>query len=229
MQRWIAPIGLALAALVMAGPAQAQPRGAPGAHRHDGLHLRLGIGLGGLNVARTSRSSIRDMDRDSTVSGGSGELEVTLGGTVGSGIVLGGTLLLGSTPDAEIDPDASGEENLRLDGSMNIGLLGFTLDWYPDDRAGFHLGATLGALGAWARLPDSSAAHEYGFDGIGGEGGALMITIGYEWWIGRQWSLGGLFRFLGGQIHGETELHGDTFEEDDTVTGVWLALTLVYH
>jgi len=107
-------------------------------------------------------------------------------------------------------------------------VLAAFVDWFPDVRGGFHFGAGLGWAVAVASAPDASV-----FDYIGGGGPALSAHLGYDFWIARQWSLGGMLRWTGASLAGEDTVNtegGDvTGSEQDRVSVLALTFTALYH
>ena len=177
----------------------------------DGFFLRLALGGGGLNMGREGRVSAGSSSYytgSSRISGGIGASELSVGGTLGSGVVLAATLLNHEIGDPKLTSD--GRSDLPLDGPLHFVLLGVSLEYFPDPRGGFHFGGTVGVAGAWAKAPDPRWT-EY----LGGAGGALSLTAGYLWWVSDRWSLGTHLRLTGANLHGEDSALGVTASEDD--------------
>jgi hypothetical protein len=225
--RRVLGVGACLAAFLAAAPAGAEPR------THDGFYLRLALGIGGLRMDRTVEVETelapdRELVDDSTIEGGAGHFELTLGGTPARGLVIGGSVLTHSVSEVDIDREAG--EDVPLDSPLHFSLWGVTLDYFPDANGGFHFGGTAGIAVAFAQLPD-----EYDFEGIGGAGLGLSLGIGYDWWVADEWSLGMLGRYTGAGIMGEdTEpvgLTGQdvTAQEDSTINAFSIAFTVLHH
>lgn len=221
----------AFAAFVAAGwtlcaaAASAQHYGAAGAYRHDSFYLRMSLGVNAATLNRSveaDASGVLGYEGDSEISGGALSSELSIGGTVARGLVLAGSLYWGGVFDATIERDDGSEG--ELEGSLHFSMIGITLDYYIDETGGFHLGGTLGPALAWARLPDGSR-----FDFIGGRGGGIAFNIGYDWWVGQEWSLGILGRILGAALTGEDSEGGITASEDDGYGSLSLLFTAVYH
>lgn len=212
-------VAAGVAAFLAAGAARAEPR------THDGFYLRLALGVGGMEMDRTVEFEVEPFPTgvdDSTITGGIGHFELTLGGTPARGLVVGGSILTHSMSEVDIDRDAG--EDVPLDSPLQFWLIGPTLDYFPDEHGGFHFGGTFGFAFAFARLPE-----EYAFEGIGGAGLGLSLGIGYDWWVGDEWSLGVIARFTGAGVTGEDTEGGVSAQEDSTLRAFTVAFTVLYH
>jgi hypothetical protein len=199
----------------------------PSVRNHDGFYLRLGLGFGGMTLNRDSTYSVTgingiDANGESKIAGGGGAFELSIGGTVGSGIVICGTLYTQTVQEAKLEPE-DGEER-DLDGNLNFVLLGPGIHWYPSPTGGFHVGLTLGIAGAVAKTPEGSR-----FENLGGVGGGGSLAIGYDFWIADQWSLGPMLRLTGANLHGEDEDGALKAEEDDRLSAASLMISGVFH
>lgn len=193
----------------------------------DGLYLGLGLGLSAISMHREGHLSTGGgpaaYTGDSSISGGGGAFDVTVGGTLRPGLVLAGTLVYQSVSDARLHAESSGAD-VDLEGPLHYALLGATLKWFPHPNGGLHLGGTLGVAGAWAKSPPPHFA-----ENLGGAGGALGLDAGYLWWIADQWSLGVSARLSGARLHGEVHQLGVTASEDDSVGAFMLVVSAAYH
>lgn len=191
----------------------------------DGLYLRLGVGASGLSMSRAGHvsagGSAPAYTGDSSIGGGGGAFELTLGGTLRPGLVLAGTLVDQNVADPSLHSDSG---DVALDGQLHYGLLGATIAWFPQPNGGFHLGGTLAFARAWARSPPPHLT-EY----LGGAGGAVAVDAGYLWWVADQWSLGVSARLSAARLHGEVTQLGVTGSEDDSVGAFMLAFCAAYH
>jgi hypothetical protein len=98
-------------------------------------------------------------------------MDFSIGGTVGSGVIRAGTILEGlSTGEAGAGDDA-------------LVVYGVLVDVYPKPDDGFHFGVAPGL--AIVSSTNSGAA-----------GWSMSPHVGYEWWVGPQWSLGVLGRVI---------------------------------
>jgi hypothetical protein len=216
-----APFAIAALAAALLTPTLAR---ADAPRTRDGLYLQLGVGASGLSMSRSGHVSAGNQAAytgDSSIAGGGGSFELTLGGTLRPGLILAGTLVDQTVGRPTLHTDSN---DYALDGQLHYGLLGATLTWFPRPEAGFHMGVTLAAARAWAKAPQP-ALSEY----LGGAGGALALDAGYLWWVSEQWSLGLNARLSGAKLHGEATTLGITGSEDDKVSAFMLAFSAVYN
>lgn len=146
--------------------------GCPGNTRircHDRFFLRLALGVGVTNLA--GQGPVGDV----SITGVSIPIDIAIGGTVGKGVVIGGTLFGAGTP---FGASVSGIPSVK----GQFGGLGTFIDWYPRPQAGWHFGGALG-LGL---VTITSSSHDSGGDI------AASVFGGYDWWIGEQWSVGAM-------------------------------------
>jgi hypothetical protein len=117
-----------------------------------------------------------------SVSGGGSSQGLALGGTVAPGLALAGVIRLADTSASSFHGGPAGQApNSNADAALvQLGVLG---DFYPDPEGGWHVGALLG-LGGTVVTPRATDAsmNSGGFTG--------SIFGGYDWWIGKSWSLG---------------------------------------
>ena len=207
--------------LSLAGQARADaPR------TRDGLFLRLGLGLSAVSMTRDGNVSAGNSapyyTGESRISAGGGVTELTIGGMLRPGLMLGGMILnhqSGENPTLRADGG-----DVRLIGPLRFALIGVALEYFPDPHGGFHFGGSLALAGAWAEVPPPRWT-QY----LGGAGGAISVGAGYLWWVSDGWSLGILARLTGARVHGETTQIGVTGAEDDTVSAFSLAFSAVYN
>lgn len=176
-----APTVLAPAAIA---PAE-EPAVPPGPAIRHGFYLRAfsGIGYAGF--------SGRGPNGHVSIQGLGAQSLFAIGGSVGRGVVLAGTLQAsGTTAEFKGGPfehqtvtlgESSVNASAKADvSSSQIGLL---LDWYPAPTIGWHVGASggLGAISLLNRADDSTLV-----------GASLSGTLfgGYDWFIAKEWSMG---------------------------------------
>ncbi len=168
-------------------PAPPKPMKRAGVHTHDGFYLRMGLGLGAVAVSSTRKSG----DSDSLSTGG-GAIEFGMGGTLGEGFVLGGRLIGVGGDSLRLE---STDQRANVDGSLFYSTVQLFADWYLDPESGLHLEAALGPAGlTYDPTPSSRSDDEYEGDEVTFDGFGGSLGVGWEGWIGEQWSLGGLFR-----------------------------------
>lgn len=197
-------------------PAPAEPRATPGApgapdrpvgaYRHDGFYLRFATGFGAVSESlRSRRSEAYGGIVEGNSSGFATLGEFALGGTVATGVVLGGgaysfdivtatyraTEDSASAPPGELDP-----------ARRNFSLVGPFADWYFDPMSGFHAQLALGLATLSAVQLDTSPIDDEPYHAVGA---GIMLGIGYEWWVAEEWSLGAMARLTAAFLAGKDE------------------------
>lgn len=188
----------------------AKPCAAGESRVHDGLYVRLGVGLGyGIDSIESDPLPVVGGKVDGTASGLAGATELAAGWSVGRGFVLGGGLysavifspkatdinitvpIVGQVTGGEIDYDAS-----------SLHVLGPFVDYYFNAEEGIHLQGGLGY--AWFAAGDGTTKPgNVRLAGTGGSGFGLMFGFGDEWWISDSFSLGVLGRVTMGFMSGD--------------------------
>lgn len=155
----------------------------PTARTHDGFYLRLGLGGGALNAEFEEG----DETPRAKAEGGGVFLDVLIGGTPASGLVVGGgyQFEMAQHADYELGSSATGSG-----GKLARGTIGPFVEWFPDRHGGFSAGLLAGyTVLALQTLTIRIFGTEIGGDitslGIGGNAWAS-----YAFWISSQWSLG---------------------------------------
>jgi hypothetical protein len=208
-----------------APPPEAAPVVNPSVHKHDGFYLRLALGAGSVGIDATGKDG--DIELGSASGSSLGLLsEFALGGTVGSGFVIGGGVYTAAVPGGEIPVDVDpGDESPSTEFDLEVtpfGIVGPFVDWYVNPSSGLHLQAAAGLA--------TTSFVEPGDDGdtIDLTGPGFMAGIGYETWIGEQWSMGGVARILYASMEGEDPSDSDEVY-DTTVLVPGVLFTLTYH
>lgn len=134
---------------------------------HDGFQFRGAVGGGYL--------------ADWTSGSGTGSTSVSPRGPAGSlEFYLGATPLPGLTVGLDYNSVASWSSLTSFFAS------GLYVDHYLDPHAGFHLLGMLGVSQITSEIHDSR---------VSGEGmGTIGLGVGYDWWVGDEWSIGLLGR-----------------------------------
>jgi hypothetical protein len=151
----------------------------------DGFYLRFGNGFGGVNVAGNGPRGT------ASLSGLGSNSLVAIGGSLGHGIVLAGTIQ-SSTVTATFTGGPFVGENVTSNGKSLIASpkadasssqLGLLVDWYPNPADGWHVGLSGGAGIANVRnhADDSTMT---------GTSMAGSLFGGYDWAISPEWSIG---------------------------------------
>ncbi len=155
--------------------------------RHDGLYLSFGLSFG---YFKNSIAYDSGPIGDEKVSKGDVSFEFLLGGTPAPGVVIGGGLLAWGVGDPNVEVDGQTVKNSEL-RSMSVASLGPFVDFYPDDKGGFHVQGFVG-------LSQLSFEDDRGQSDSSEEptGYSLAGAVGYDFWVGDQWSIGVLGRFM---------------------------------
>jgi hypothetical protein len=151
-----------------AGVAVAAEPAPQGHYLHDGFYLRYSLGPGVGHIGGTSPGgSFGD------TGAGAGDI-FAIGGTLPGGVVLGGASMA-----------------LYSKGSLGA-VLGPFVDWFPDPRGGWHLGADLGlGVTQFLETPPGSAAATLSPDTwLHGYGLGAALFAGHDFWIAPQASIG---------------------------------------
>jgi hypothetical protein len=149
---------------------------------------------------------------------------------VSAKVGLGGKVvgIAGSDPTL-----ASNGTTNQLAGALSLGSLQLAADWYPDPKGGFHIQGGLGPASlSFDPTEDRGDDDAVTLDGIGGS-----VGVGYEGWIGRQWSLGGLLQVQWAAFDGTIDarrpvpLAAEASEDGRGVAALapMLMLTATYH
>lgn len=176
-------------------------------HYHDGFYARLGLnyGITGGGFAIGDGADQRRLD----YTGSQLDLDLLLGGTPSDGLTIGGGLLMGSVlqPDVEVGGQNTATQNL------SVLILGPFVDGFFTPSSGWHAGALLG-LGALGETAETK--------GAGGFGGA--VWLGYDRWVGADWSIGGQLRFMGIAASGNKPS-----DFSASALGLGLGFSVLYH
>lgn len=179
---------------------------------HDGFYLRFGLGGGSM---KTKLSYDNDV-ADASASGGAVGGHLMLGGTVAKGFVIGAAM--GGITVVEPKFEQDGYQGTAENTTLNLSHLGLLLDWFPDEHGGFHVGGSLGIYTMKVEADNGPSS-----DAAGGGGGQLFV--GYDFWVGDDWSLGGLLALT----HANTELDAKGFKQTGSTNALMLQFSVLYH
>jgi hypothetical protein len=155
----------------------------PTIHKHDRFYLNYALG-GGYTTGRVEATPEPADAGVSRVTGGAVASHLLIGGTPAPGLVVGGGTVGTVLPKASLKRD--GEK--MFSEVLNLGSLGVFVTYYPNPRQGLHFMGHLGVAGMdYDRDDVDNPKSAIGYSATGG--------IGYDWWIGEQWSLGLFGRF----------------------------------
>lgn len=208
---------------------EAAPATPAGVRTHDGFYLRLATGFGAYSETIRSERSDRYGGTVKGQSTGFATLgELAVGGTIAPGLVLGGgaytaQLIAGTF---RVNDDSDGDPPPELDPEVrNFALVGPFIDWYPNPKTGFHFQAALGlATLSGVHLDTSAVNDDEPYHAIGG---GVMLGVGYEWWVGDEWSMGVSARLLGSFLRGKDD--SDVMWNHVAGTGPSPMFTVTYH
>lgn len=160
-----------------------------GVHLHDGLQVRLGLGptFGIDHIYRTNADNSVDLVNPGVAT------EIAVGGTIGSIVLHAG--IFNHVIPVNAGTLGYGAYTLAIDGGTTITTVyGIGLDWYPDPKKGFYAGAAPGVAVTVFGKNEERGAPENVLPrlapGTSGVGVGLIAKVGYDWWVGEQWSLG---------------------------------------
>lgn len=179
-------------------------------HEHDGFYFRVGIG-GGYASLDGSLGNF-----DAKIKGGGPSLELLFGGTPAPGVVIGGGFAFQSLskPTVEIDGQEFDAKN-----NLSYGILGPFVDIYPDPTGGFHVGGMFGFANATVDTNSTSS------DSASISGAGAFVHVGYDFWIGDQWSVGPNARFLWSSLKNDDS----DVDEKYTLTGFQILASFTLH
>ena len=162
-----------LLALVLAFPATAWSGKAP--RRHDGFFLRLSGGPGTASTA-VDENSGDNLDFSDL----SGDLNIAIGGMVGTNLALHGTIFAWRLGDPDLEVNGVSVGSFNGDLTLSAAGVGITYYFMPTN---LYLSGSLGFSQLEFDLQDFPTADiDLGL--------AIDFTIGKEWWVSPNWGLG---------------------------------------
>lgn len=180
---------------------------------HDGFYLRLSTGFG----YQGASSSVGDSHV--STHGAGFALDIMMGGTPATGVVVGGGLLFQTavSPGQTIEGPIAPGLDAYPGGGVGLGLFGPFIDVFPNPTGGFHLGAEVGFAGLGLKGNDDKLS----------AGGGGSIWVGYMGWMSSQWSLGGLVR--GTAVGTQRKIGSPEVDVSDGAWGFTLEFSALYH
>jgi hypothetical protein len=165
------------------------------AYRHDGFYARFGVGPG---YFWDSVNTEAKYGNDGSLRGKLLTLNFMLGLSVVDGLILGVGFSWSSVSHIHAETNHRTFSGQEKDFRITFAQIGPFIDFYPNPRKGLHFQAALGRAGYAGNTNDffdDPSEDDYSFDvydilvgdpkGYSGTGG-----VGYDFWIGEQWSLG---------------------------------------
>jgi hypothetical protein len=179
-------------------------------YHHDGLYFRFALGIGaGHDSAKsdrllpTQRLLLDAQPFEGSGGGFAGVTELAMGFTPGPGIVVGvgAYTVTIPKPTLSMKDTTTGDYEYRV---SQLSVIGPLVDWYFNPTGGFHAQASPGVATyvAGAAEPKLEGAQAQAHTSVGF---GFMLGVGYEWWIGQQWSMGLLGRFVYGTTKGNDD------------------------
>jgi outer membrane autotransporter protein len=185
-------------------------------HEHDGFFFRAALGYAHLNGAgKVGDGTTQDID----ITGGGANVSFWFGGTPASGLVLGGALL--GHAFAEPKVEVSGQSQTAENTTVSVSAIGPFVQYYIDPKSGFYIQGVLAYVSA-------KTTYEVGgtkYESEDTTGGGFALGVGYDFWIGEQWSLGPEVRFL----YAKVKYSGNGPDEEDTLSIPTVSLALTLH
>jgi len=173
---------------------------------HDGFYLRLTAGYGMMPIKRTTTPE----SGETKISGNGAEFDLSIGGSPIRGLAIAGTVLahVVSSPTVK-----AGNIEAKASDAVFMTYFGPTVDGYPDPTGGFHVGGGIGY--------GTVSAVNYDATGL-----ALQAFTGYDFWIGKSWSVGPLLRAL--WVNGKKDI-GAGASINDSGTSITLGISFTDH
>jgi hypothetical protein len=200
--------------------------------RHDGLYFRFALGIGmGHDHATTDAAlptdnffSFTPLPLDVSGSAFATATELSIGFTPTPGLVIGAGAFTTTIPTLHAkskSPD-TGDYVFRV---SQLAVLAPLVDWYFFPKYGFHAEVAPGlatyVAGAGEPKIEGPLAQAHTAVGFG-----FILGVGYDFWIGDQWSLGLLGRLSYGATSG-SDGRGANFTHSTYSPA--LLITLTYH
>lgn len=149
---------------------------------HDGFYLQLAGGIGGYrSTADISGSEVK-------YSGLMIPTSIMLGGTLFDHLVIGGGTFFDIAPSPKYEVDGAEPAGTADFKQFLIGI-GGVLDYYIWSDKGLHFPLFMG----WGGLETATDDGAWGSDPTGF---VMYFGAGYDFWIGNNVCIGGLFRFV---------------------------------
>jgi hypothetical protein len=145
----------------------------------------MGLGGGRMTDANTVDGGTFAGSVDAA--GGAVALELDIGGAISRGFILAGSYTGTFLSNPNLRNDTRILRPLRESQLSMLAVMG---DVYPNPSGGFHIGGAIGLASLTVRNDSDPATTKHDESGLG-----LSAHVGYEWWVGNYWGLGGLLRF----------------------------------
>ncbi len=167
------------------------PEKEKGYHLHDGFYLRMAAGVGNVSSKFTHDAS----GEEATMGGTGSSIDFAIGGAITPGFILAGRVIGVNAYNAKYE-DSSG--STTDDTKLMLSSLQLAADIYPMPGGGLHFMAGVGpATLSWRHRYDYTSDYSSSFynSSTTSDGVALAVGAGWEAWVGKDWSVGGMLNF----------------------------------
>lgn len=181
------------------------------AYVHEGFYFRASVGPGWQWTSFNDRGDLNlDLSGNSFAMG----LDLMVGASPSPGIALG----VGLLSNTGFDMTLENEDGIDV-ARTNAGhfIVGPFFDAFPDERAGWHLGAELGF--AMSQFEGRSSFVNNAF------GAGAATWVGHDWWVAPEWSAGLALRLSGAYLFRSE----DDLDVRSTAITTTLLLSVLYH
>lgn len=194
-------------------PAPVDTTPKPGARLHDGFYLRMSLGFGaGSSTQNYSTTEVK-------YSGAAMMFDLMIGGSPLPGFVLGGALVGHRILNPNIKINGGDFGTAGDNESLDLSTLGLFTAIYPDPKSGFNIHALVGYSTISFQTENTrSTQNPVGLSVMGG--------VGYDFWVGDQWSLGPDLRFAYANTSYD---EGNGIENKVSMFVPTLSFTATYH
>ena len=195
-----------LATTAAAQPAPAPLAGNAGAHTHDGVYVRLFLGVGYTHMAAD--------EADTTVKGSGGAFGLAVGYAVSPNLIAYGELFdnVAVGPTMEVGGATYGSDDDVAAGTVGVGI---GVAYYLPSN--IYVSGTL-AMSQVTIQQDGEEVGESEF------GPGVSLMVGKEWWVSKNWGLG-----VAGQIYGGRMKDQGTNPPTWTTTAFTLAFSATFN
>jgi hypothetical protein len=183
--------------------------------------VRFALGGGGFSAKGGPQSTNGTSLPDFTISGGGMGMDFAIGGTPSPGLVLGGEFFFQQATKPNVDYNGT---SVQAQNNANFGLLGPFIDWYPDPSGGFHLGAMIGISVLTVSDQNGNTVSDGNGNQASERGGGGAFSIGYDFFVSPQFSLGVLGKLFGGTVSSDA---GNGINEKYSVSGGSLMFSML--
>ena len=189
----------------------------PGARLHDGFYLRMSIGIG--PGSGTWTHTDLGLPGDQVKLKGTGAMfDIMIGGSPVPGFVLGGAFVSHHILNPKLTSSGQSSDTFGLDITYDLNTLGLFAAVYPDPKHGFNLHALVG----YSEISVSSGNIQSTHNPVGF---GIMGGVGYDFWVGDQWSVGPDLRIA----YAKGSIDSGGVKDDGTYFMPTLSFTGTYH